>query len=140
MKKIPYLVLFFALVGLGTSVYLAFKSSTGGAIACPIGAGGCDVVLKSEYSTFLGIHLSIYGVIFYTGILSLISLFLVTQKGLFLKLTAVGSLIGFILSIIFVGIQGILIGTYCFYCGISAISSTLLFITTLPVLKNLLKQ
>lgn len=133
-NNIPYFVTVLSLIGLITSIYLAFKSSTGGSVACPIFEGGCDVVLKSEYSEFLGIHLSVYGIVFYLGILLLTSYFLATKKELAIMFVAIGSLTGFVLSVIFIGIQGILIGTYCFYCMISAITSTLLFITTFKVL------
>ena len=135
MKKEQLLPIFTAilgLIGLGVSLYLSSKHLDGAIIGdCPIFGGGCGDVLHSKYSTVLGVPLAYLGVLFYAGIITLSILFLKTKKVIFLNLLALGALVGFIDSAVFVYIQGVLIGSYCFYCLISALTATILFFTML---------
>jgi len=131
-QLLPTITLLLGLVGLGVSLYLSYKQISGTPIGnCPIFGGGCTDVLHSKYSVFLGIPLAYFGAMFYTGIVILSALFLSTKRVIFLNLLALGALVGFIDSLVFVYIQGVLIGSYCFYCLISATTATLLFFTML---------
>lgn len=129
----PYLIILLGLVGLGVSAYLSIKQITGTEIGtCPIFGGGCSDVLHSTYSRFLGIPLAYYGVLFYTLITICAALWRFGHKQQFRDLTAYLALIGFIDSAIFIYIQGFLIGAFCFYCVVSAVTATLLFFVMLP--------
>lgn len=129
---LPIITTILGLVGLGVSLYLSQKQITGAEIgSCPIFGGGCGDVLHSKYSAVLGIPLSYLGVLFYTGMISISALLLATKKTIFLNLLALGALVGFVDSMVFVYIQGVVIGAYCFYCLISATTATLLFFTML---------
>jgi len=131
----PYGVILLGLTGLSVSIYLSFKQVTGTEIgSCPIFGTGCGDVLHSKYSSFLGIPLSYLGVVFYSLVITTGVLYAKSKKEIFKKIIALFALVGFIDSIGFVYIQGVLIGAYCFYCIISAISSTLLFFLMLPTI------
>jgi uncharacterized membrane protein len=56
--------------GLAIAAYLLVTRLTGGLPACG-GYGGCDVVALSEYATFLGLPVALYGVGFSTVTLAL---------------------------------------------------------------------
>lgn len=135
MKKeqmLPIITGLLGLIGLSVSVYLSYKQISGTPIGnCPVFGGGCTDVLHSKYSQFLGVPLAYYGVLFYSGIVCLSLLFATTKKVVFKYLLALGAIVGFIDSIIFISIQAFLIGAYCFYCIISGATSTLLFFTML---------
>jgi uncharacterized membrane protein len=50
-------------VGLGIALYLLVTRIAGGTPVCQPG-GGCETVALSEYSTFLGLPVALYGVVF----------------------------------------------------------------------------
>ena len=128
----PIVVILLGLVGLSVSAYLSIKQLEGAPLGpCPIFGGGCEDVIHSKYSTFLGVKLSYYGILFYSLIIVCASLW-AARKRWFRGLTAALALIGFIDSVIFVYIQGALIHAYCFYCLTSAVSATLIFFVMLP--------
>jgi uncharacterized membrane protein len=138
LKKInwlPYGVILLGLTGITVSIYLSLKQITGAEIGtCPIFGTGCGDVLHSKYSKFLGIPLAYFGVLFYFSVITLGSLAAITKKEVWIKLLALFALVGFIDSVGFIYIQGVLIGAYCFYCVISATASTLLFFLMLPTI------
>jgi uncharacterized membrane protein len=57
-------------VGLGIAVYLVVTRLAGGVPVCEPG-GGCETVALSEYSTFLGLPVALYGVAYSTVMLAL---------------------------------------------------------------------
>jgi uncharacterized membrane protein len=58
-----------ALVGLAVAGYLTWVKVTGGTVVCgPL--GGCETVQTSEYSTVLGIPVSVYGMGYMVGVLA----------------------------------------------------------------------
>ncbi len=131
------LVLLLGFIGVGVAGYLSMKQLQGVEITnCPIFGGGCTDVLHSKYSEFLGIPLAYYGVVFYSGMIVVSGLFLAFKKRIINELLALGALIGFVDSVAFIYIQGVLIGSFCFYCVVSAITATLMFFVMLPVIIN----
>ena len=133
----PFVVILLALVGLSVSAYLSIKQLEGAPLGpCPIFGGGCEDVIHSKYSTFLGIKLSYYGMLFYSLVIVCASLWAARRRW-FRGLTALLALIGFVDSAIFIYIQGALIHAYCFYCVTSAVSATLIFFIMLPRLIDL---
>jgi len=139
--KSAYAVTAFALVGLGVSTFLATKHFSGAEIGgCLLFANGCDIVNNSKYSVFLGIPLAVYGMIYYFTLLTLAGIYIGYEKKFIFKLIALGGVIGFLLSIMFVAIQAFLIGAFCFYCEVSAASSTLILLVTLPILIQEIKK
>ena len=128
-------VIILGLLGLSVSVYLSLKQISGAEIGtCPIFGTGCGDVLHSKYSEFLGIPLAYFGVLFYSLVTISGILFAIYKKNKLLNWIAFLAIIGFVDSVGFIYIQGVLIGAYCFYCVISAITATLLFFLMLPTI------
>ena len=128
----PFAVILLGLIGFGVSAYLSIKQLEGAPLGpCPIFGGGCEDVIHSKYSTFLGVKLSYYGILFYSLVIICASLW-AARKRWFRGLTAALAFIGFVDSAVFIYIQGALIGAYCFYCVTSAVSATLIFFIMLP--------
>ena len=120
-------VIVLALIGFADSTFLLAKRLSGGPIPCVLGFTGCDTVSKSPYSVLFGIPLSAYGMVFYLGIGILGLLYLDTKKALFARLLLPATALGFAMSAYFIYVQKFLIGAFCIYCIISALTSTALF-------------
>lgn len=126
-KIIVGLIIFFAFLGFADSAFLLEKRLSGTAIPCTLGFTGCDEVSKSPHSVLFGIPLSAYGMAFYLAIGLLGVLYLDLRKKIIAQLLALGTALGFVLSLYFIYVQKFLIGTFCVYCVASALISTILF-------------
>lgn len=97
-------------------------------IQCAGGGGGCGRVEESEYARFLGIHMSIWGLIGYLTILAA-----TLWRGDLARLTMFGlSIFGFMVSLILRYLELWEIQASCQWCVASAVLMTmLLFVSTL---------
>lgn len=138
-KWLIWTIIIISLVGILDSTYLTVGHYTGESVLCPINSA-CDDVLTSEYSAILGIPLALLGVIFYFSVFVSSVLYLDTRKEKIFKLIILLSVIGFLSSLYFVYLQLFVIGVICFYCMISAIGSTIIFLLSFYVLKLIYKQ
>ena len=113
------------LLGLAVSTYIAYHAViVNSPIQCASSGGGCALVEKSKYAHFLGIHLSIYGLIGYTTILIATSL-----RGDYARMAAFGlSLFGFGVSILLRYLELWEINASCQWCVASAVLMTSLLI------------
>jgi len=134
-RGLSFIFLFFALVGFLDATYLTAQHFLGKVPPCLV-TEGCSTVLTSKWSEIMGVPVSLIGAIYYVVILLLTIAFLSSGKKIFLALAIYGTWVGFAASIWFVGLQVFVIKDICFYCMISAFSSTLLFITGLILLKK----
>lgn len=133
MKKTPWILLALGTVGFLDSVYLSIIHFTNNSIICD-GTNACDLVLTSPYSSFAGIPLALYGVIFYAYIIIVSNLMLDKIKNgsnLSPKLITPVAFLGFSFSLYFTYLQAFIINSYCTFCLISAGTATLIFITAL---------
>ena len=128
MKKIPWVFLGFSIIGFIDALYLSIKHFMGASEFCIIG-NTCDKVLVSVYSTISNIPVALLGTIYYFIILILIFNYFYSKKEKDLVFISYISCIGFSASAWFVYLQLFVIKSICSYCMISAISSTILFIT-----------
>ena len=126
-----------ASVGVLDSGYLLFARLSNTDVVC-VFAHGCDTVAKSPYSILLGIPLSLLGLIFYVIILMLLIIqhknFFPAWKEYIQPTLLFVTTLGFLSSVYFTYLQGWVIGAWCTYCIISAITSTALFL--MAVVKN----
>lgn len=124
------LLLALSFFGIADSWYLTEVAATGGELACDFGGepGGCQEVAESPYSRFIGIPMSMYGVLFYALIfvVSTATLIFRFKDAPFILVLLSGTGAG--LSVIFLGIQIFLIQAVCAYCIASAVISFALFI------------
>lgn len=130
MQKLPlapYVLLALAMIGLGDTLYLSYYQYLNLIPTCAI--GGCEVVLTSAYSKFMGVPLSYIGLVYYGYLFCLSVLLMIEPRSRALRLGALAyTAIGFVLSAVFIFyIQLTLIGALCLYCAVSALTSTLAF-------------
>lgn len=136
-KNITYIVILLTIVGIGVASYLSqqvFVSSE--FTPCPLfGGGGCTAVLHGPYSKLFGIFpLAYLGVLYYLGAMLIAIIAVKKRQQKFFNYVAYISLVGFASSVVFVGLQVFVIKNICFWCVLSAITTTLMFIATIPIL------
>lgn len=129
-------ILAVALIGFSDSSFLLAKRLSGGPIPCFI-TTGCDTVSTSSYSVLWGIPLPLWGIAFYLSIGFLALLYWDTKKEFLLKLLSLATVVGFIVSGYYMYVQKFVIGAFCIYCILSAITSTTLFAFGTLVYKKL---
>jgi uncharacterized membrane protein len=127
-KKRIYLLFFLSLIALLTSIYLTIEHYNKRLPYCIINTK-CDIVLTSKYSEFLGIPLSLLGVIYFFINLVLLYLFLKNRfkKQYLILYNFIGASVGLIL----IYIQIFILKNLCIYCltvdSISIINLFLIF-------------
>lgn len=116
-----------SLIGLVDAGYLTGSHFAGVDVPCTV-MSGCDSVLKSSWAEVFGIPTALYGAIAY--FLAFAFAYLVfSGREFFWNL--LGALTGlmFLGSLFLVYLQAYVIQSFCQYCILSAITSTLLFFT-----------
>lgn len=123
---IIWLLIILSILGIFDASYLTAKHYLDDSVYCPVGKN-CETVLTSEYSTFYGIPVSLFGAFFYLVILILTLLYFETNKKQLIKAVFFLSGMGLIVSVYFFYLQLIVIKAFCFYCIVSAIDVVLIF-------------
>jgi len=123
------------LLGLADASYLTIEHLRGGVPNCSI-IEGCDVVTTSEYSEIFGIPVALLGALYYLTMSGLMLFWLDKRKNSTLRIASYLSIAGLGASIYFVYIQLFVLQAICLYCMGSALSSTLIFILSMLVLKK----
>ncbi len=122
-----YLYLFLSAIGFLDAAFLTIQHFTRDPFACPI-FGGCDEVTSSIYSQVFGIPIALFGALYYGVIFALtLYCYLKSNRKLFLTISHL-SILGLITSIYLVTVMVFVLNSLCFYCLVSATSSTLLFV------------
>ncbi|HWP93747.1 MAG TPA: vitamin K epoxide reductase family protein [Thermodesulfobacteriota bacterium] len=129
------ILLVLSALGFAVSLYLTYLYYSKTEAAFCAAGSGCDAVRDSSYSAILGVPVSLLGVIGYSLIfvLSLISM----EKGRKWLLLYVISLGGFVFSAYLTYVEFFIIKAACFYCVVSALLITAVFVILLfkkPVL------
>ena len=116
-KTLLWVIIGFSVVGLLISGYLTWTTMTASSVLGCNGEGeGCSHVLTSTWSKWLGVPVSLFGLLTYVGILATAFFSTRDDQGwgptllLTLALTAAGS------AAWFIGLQFIAIGEICWYC------------------------
>lgn len=121
------------LTGLWITIRIFFEKRKGHKMVCPMGAD-CDTVIKSEFSTFFGIGLELYGIAYYSLIaVAYIAVLLFLPHGVphLLSFILTGLSFGaFMFSVYLTFVQAFYIKSWCTWCLFSAGISTLIFILT----------
>jgi len=117
-----------ALLGFIDTVLIAIGQLTGTSV-CLMGSGGCDAVLSSPYSTIFGIPLGTIGIGFYCIILWLAAQTKESQtKYDYVKTIIFLSLLGSVVYLGLIGIQGLILHAWCSNCLFSAFVTFSLFL------------
>ena len=129
-------MLLLSIIGLADSSYLTSRHiiSHGGLVTC--GIEGCGPVLNSQYAEMFGIPVAVLGVIFYGLVFLGLLIYLAKQKKRVLKFVSRFTVVGFLASLYFVYLQLFVIESICAFCFVSAITSTLLFVLGMIVLRH----
>jgi len=128
-------VLAVGLIGFVNATFLTVKKFLGSPLTCYF-FGGCDAVNASSYSYLFGLPLSLYGSVFYLLVVIAAALYLDKKLAVAIKALMILASMGFALSIYFLFLQQFVIKAYCFYCVVSAVSSTINFIIMLVIWKK----
>ena len=133
-NKFFFAVAGLALVGFLDAIYLTVSHFTGH-IACSL-ISGCQEVLTSQYSQILGIPLALLGALYYFFIL-INTLLYIDNQNKWSKLVILYLPIGgFIFSLYLIYLMFFVINALCQYCLLSALTSTLLAIASLTLIRK----
>ncbi len=128
-RYFPAAAMLFSLIGLIDSAYLTSKHFSGAAVPCNL-ITGCETVLTSTYAEFYGIPTALFGALAYFAAFSLALLVWFGNEKLWKLYGALAALM-FLFSIWLIYLQAFVIGAFCQYCLISAVTSTFLFLVFL---------
>ncbi|MBU1202657.1 vitamin K epoxide reductase family protein [Patescibacteria group bacterium] len=133
-NKLIYGFLTLGLIGFADALYLTVSHYTGD-IACSV-ISGCQEVLVSPYSEIFGLPIALFGAAYYLFIFLTAVFYLDTKHILAFKVLGYLPIIAFVFSLYLVYLQIFVIHAICQYCMLSALTSTLIFISGLFLLKN----
>ncbi len=122
-----------ALIGFADATYLTIEHFRGVIPPCTLTAD-CDLVLTSSYSVLFGIPVSLLGTLYYLAILVGLFAYLDVKKTVILKWTLLLTIFGLLTSFCLIYIQVFVLYSYCMYCMISALISTVLFIAAMETI------
>ncbi len=112
-------LLLLAAIGLANSLIIYQKISGNIFVPCLIGQG-CDNVLYSVYSKFIGVPLSLWGIIFYSVYFICVAFFLIKPNKISLNIVTGIVLLGFGFSLRLIYLQVFVIKSLCSYCLVSS--------------------
>lgn len=126
IAKLPAAASVLALVGLADSVYLTVKHFTAEPVPCSI-IEGCETVLTSSYAEVAGVPIAAFGAAAYFAAFSLAVLSAYGNRTAW-ALFGVQSFLMAAVSAYLIYLQGFVIGAFCQFCLVSAVTSFGLFI------------
>lgn len=139
IKKLNLAFMAVSFSGFMDALYLSIQRFRGVPIICTI-LEGCNKVATSTYAKIFDIPVAYMGVAYYF-LIFLLALWFVTSKNRnTIFLISAFTAFGFVFSAWFVYLQLFVIKAICFYCMISALTSTLLFILGLYYLNSHYKK
>ena len=130
--KYSFVFLILSLIGLGDTSYLFAKYLQGVDGVC-LFTQGCDAVLGSSYAVVLGVPMSFWGLVFYFLVFASSVFFIYSRLNLALYLLFALSSIGLLVSVFLFYLQAFVIESFCEFCILSAVTSCLLFATSVVV-------
>jgi len=126
MKWLPTTAAIVALVGIVDSVYLTAHHYTAEPVPCSL-IEGCEMVLTSSYAEIAGMPLAAFGAAAYFLAFSLALLTAFGNRAMW-KFFGIQTLIMAAFSGWLIYVQAAVIGAFCQFCLLSALTSWLLFI------------
>ena len=126
MRWLPAAAALLALVGIADSIYLTVHHYTAEPVPCG-GAFDCEMVLTSPYAEIAGIPLAAFGAAAYFVAFSLALLSAYGDRRTWKLFGAQATLMA-LFSAWLIYVQAALIGSFCQYCLVSAVTSISLFI------------
>lgn len=139
MRKFLVAFVILGVLGFADATYLTIEKLTAGTIPCFI-TTGCDAVNNSEYSTIAGIPVSAFGMAYYVIILLGSIQILLSRQYAYVRFIAWLTVAGLAFTLYLLYLMQFVLQAYCFYCLISAATSTTLFIIGLLARKHIKHQ
>ena len=124
--KLPVAAAVVSLVGLADSVYLTVHHFTAEPVPCSL-IEGCEQVLTSPYAQIAGVPLAAFGAAAYFAAFSLAVLAAFGDRRMW-TLFGIQSILMATFSAYLIYVQAALIGAFCQFCLLSAITSFLLYL------------
>ncbi|HEY0543820.1 MAG TPA: vitamin K epoxide reductase family protein [Pyrinomonadaceae bacterium] len=118
-SRLLMVVALVSLIGLADSIYLTVKHLKDEIVPCTI-LGGCEFVLNSVYSSFMGIPLAPLGAFAYFSVFSLATLAAYGYRGTRTLLTIVVAVM-LLMTLRLVYVQAFVLHHYCEFCMLSAL-------------------
>jgi uncharacterized membrane protein len=138
--SIPYWIVYglvvVSFIGFLDALYLTAEHYRGVAVVCSF-FEGCGAVTSSKYAVLFGFPISLYGVFFYLAVFYLSILYLDRKLALIFRILPYLTGLAFVASVTLIYLQVFVLNAICFYCLLSALSSTALFILSLFASKYL---
>ena len=132
-NTILYALIGVSLIGFIDALYLFYSELTGN-FNCLINKGifECEAVNTSVYAKFLGVHVSLWGIIFYL-IVILLAFLIIYEKNIywlsfFLPFVC---LFGLLFSVYLTIVEIAIINALCEFCLLSAVCSVVIFVLVL---------
>lgn len=133
------LFIILSFIGLVDSIYLTIEHYKNDAVVCLI-IEGCNLVLKSEYSTFLGIPAALFGIFYYFLIFCFSAFSFRKRRETIFKYISLFTTVGIVVSLWLAYLQLFVIKAICTYCMVSAFVSVSLLIFGVIFLINFKKR
>lgn len=126
-------IIILGLLGIALCFKIYNEKNQGGHMVCPLDAD-CKTVLHSDFSTFFGIRLEVFGILYYTltaiSYASLLAFPILQTPVAYFVLFGM-SLSAFLFSLYLVWIQGFVLKSWCSWCLMSAIITMSILMGTL---------
>lgn len=123
---IAILFLLFGMLGFLDAAYLTLQHFRGAEMMCgPL--GDCQSVAESRYAAIGGIPIALMGAVYYLAIFFMAVAYFDTRQLRFLGIAAIGTVPGFLASVVLTLLQIFVIRAICMFCMLSAALSCLLF-------------
>jgi uncharacterized membrane protein len=141
------LIIICSLLGITDAGYMTYTQAMGIIPPCSPNFR-CETVLTSSWSKIGPLHLSNLGVVFYVvflivGLIAYFDVNVIKLRRLQLPvpwLLAGWGTFGFLFSIYLITIMGLVINAWCFYCLLSALNCSILFILSWLLFRQLTKK
>ncbi|PIP86667.1 hypothetical protein COV42_00510 [Candidatus Campbellbacteria bacterium CG11_big_fil_rev_8_21_14_0_20_44_21] len=134
IKTLPInLLLLFSLIGFLDALYLTISHFQGNEAGCFL-VHGCDIVLNSKYSEIFGLPTAFLGLLFYLVIFLGVFVYNFKKDENLIKKILLITPLGFLATLWFLYLQAVVLRAFCSYCLLSAVASTLIFLTGMSIL------
>ena len=135
LKRLAIAMMVVSFLGFVDATYLTVNRFLGASLPCTL-THACDTVTRSEYSTILGIPVVLMGVAYYLTIFFGAYFYWEYRSRTYFKATAALTIFGLIFSAWFVYVQLGILHAICQYCMLSALTSTILFVLGMWIIKT----
>jgi uncharacterized membrane protein len=124
------ILIILAVLGAGVSLFLAVSHYLGFAVPCDV-THGCEAVLNSKYSTFIGLPLSVWGVGYFVSVI--VAALLANHYEVWRKILTFMLSVGALAALVFLSLQFFVIKKVCQYCLATDVLSIILLILDINI-------